>query len=117
MANLRGKVGSQNRFDNDELRKYYEEYERCKVSGKMADCFHHTISRNNKYTNSIINASPVNNQHVNIAMHGELQKKPMKVLLLYRNMKRLQSRGFVPKENDINFINEYPEAREALQLL
>lgn len=49
-----------NPFDNDQLARYYDEYQQCARCGKHnATDFHHNISRSNPHTSSIINAIPL----------------------------------------------------------
>jgi hypothetical protein len=116
MKKLRG--SGQNCFSNTQLREYYEEYETCRYCGESgADCFDHVEPRANKYTNSIFNASPVHNQKCNIAKHGEMHSHENKVKLIYKNMKHLQNRNYIPNDTDTLFINEYKTAQEALAML
>lgn len=102
-----------NCFDNDELIKYYDDYEDCvwciierrKTTG--ADCFDHVISRKNKYTNSILNASPVHNQTCNIGEHGRMHTRENQEKMIYINAQRLHKQGYKLNENDLNFIKEH----------
>lgn len=107
-----------NSFDDNELRKYYNDYENCVWCGyKGADCFDHVISRKNKYTNSILNASPTHNQSCNISRHGEMHTFDNQVKMILKNMQRLQREKYTITELDTQFINEYPQAQKALELL
>lgn len=109
---------SSNSFNYDELARYYDEHEVCVLCGEYgADCFDHVILRANKYSNSLLNASPTHNHKCNIARHGEMHTFENQVKMLLKNMLRLRREGYKITELDNNFILEYAQAQEALKQL
>lgn len=105
-----------NCFNNNTLASIYDDYENCAwCGGNMADCFDHVISRKNKYTDSIVNASPVHNHKCNIAKHGEMHTFDNQVKLLTINLNRLKRERYKLTEYDWQFINEYKQAQEAYE--
>lgn len=105
-------IGS-NCFDNDLLNSIYNDYENCvwcQINGQissMADVFDHVISRKNKYTDSIINASPTHNHKCNIGQHGQMHTRENQERMIKHNLKRLNREGYKLNENDLLFLQEY----------
>lgn len=97
-----------NSFNQDELARWYEDVEKCLYCGKhKADCFHHVISRSRKYTNSILNASPLCNHSCHLPFHGEHMKRENQEKLILQNAKRLHKAGYKLTELDMKFLVEH----------
>lgn len=97
-----------NCFDNDELARYYDEYQACaRCSKHNATDFHHNIPRSNKHTSSIINAIPLcrecHNDNATFTSPDQQRK------FFEWNMKWLLKRQYDIHEKDIDklYIMEY----------
>lgn len=108
--------GGSNPFDDTQLRSIYDDYEFCCFcGGAYADCFDHVISRANKYTDSIVNASPMHNHKCNIGKHGEMHTFDNQVKLLKTNLRRLKTELYKLTDYDMKFIAEYKQAQIAYE--
>jgi hypothetical protein len=97
-----------NSFNRDELARWFDEYENCVWCGESgADCFDHVILRANKYSNSILNASPSHNHKCNINQHGKMHTRPNQEKMIKHNAKRLNAQRYKLTELDLNFIKEH----------
>jgi len=103
-----------NSFNREDLARYYDDVEACLYCNKYrADCFHHCISRSRKYTNSILNASPLCNHSCHLPNHGDHMKRENQVKFIKQNAERLNREGYKLTELDMNFLVEH----ELLELI
>ena len=65
---------------------------------------HHCIKKGEKYTSSILNATPLHNYTCHINIHGKLLKRENQEKLIEKNIKYLLKKGYKFTELDKNFI-------------
>lgn len=97
-----------NAFKRDELARWYNDVEICLYCNKYgADAFHHCLSRSRKFSNSILNASPLHNHSCHLPNHGEHMQRENQEKFIRKNITRLLSEGYKLKELDIQFLTEH----------
>lgn len=101
-------------FNNELLQRYYDEHEQCLLCKRAgADSFHHAIPRSRRFTDSILNATPLHNQSCNIMRHGEIHRPETTLAFLRANISRLHRAGYKLQPVDVDFIKEHPLAMQA----
>lgn len=97
-----------NCFNNNELRKYYNDVQQCYVCDLYgASEFHHSEVRKRKYANSLLNAIPIHPAcHVN---HGFITRLDNQQMLFRKVVINLLRQGYKFTELDRNYINEYSD--------
>ena len=97
-------TNKQNDFDREKLKRWFFYNKKCFWCGKEhADIFHHIDGR---WSNSILNASPLNNFECHINIHPILRKKENKFILLRKTLEYLMKDNYDFDENDKQFINK-----------
>ena len=92
-----------NEFDKLELQRLHGDYPICVLTGKQATAFHHAISRKYMYTNSLLNAIPVDNQY-HLDNHGLISRRPQAVKMIVDNTRFLLQRGYKFCDIDYKFV-------------
>ena len=101
---------AQNNFDSDEVRRWFTYCYECWWCGKNHwNCGHHIDGRRKKFSNSLLNFAPLNNEECHLPNHGKLKNDENITMLLRKTFEWLMGQGYELTELDKNFIESRKE--------
>jgi len=96
-------------FDHVELARWFSDNYECWGCGKNHwDCFHH-IDISGDYSDSLLNAAPLNNFECHLPAHSGLRKAEIKKAFFKKTLVFLLEHNYKLKEIDKKFLEQHKD--------